>query len=309
MVDVSSLNDNQAKAVCWNCGPLLVLAGPGSGKTRVLTYRIARLLEESDGKHFRVLGVTFTNRAASEMRKRIEELVPNVRHRALLTTFHSFCVDLLRQHGYHIGLRPDFVILPHTEDRIAVLDKAIESVRMQNPGVGYLGEKLLPLISQLLDNCVSVDNAFDMLRGRKLEDAEVLASIYASYRQSMVDNNQLDFGSIIADAVELLERHPHVRRLVQRIYPHVCVDEFQDTNLAQYRILTNLVDPATNNLFVVADDDQVIYQWNGADPERIDSLKKDFNISMIQLPESYRCPPEVLAIANKLISHNLRSRS
>ena len=305
MVDVSSLNDNQAEAVRWDTGPLLVLAGPGSGKTRVLTYRIARLVEESDGKLFKVLGVTFTNRAASEMRQRIEELVPNAHHRVLLTTFHSFCVGILRQHGHHIGLRPDFAILPHAADRIAVLDKTIESVRMRCPGVDYTGEKLLPLVGQLLDDCVSVDGAFGMLQKRNFEDAEVLASIYISYRQSMVEKNQLDFGSIIAGTLELFERNPHVRRLVQRIYPYVCVDEFQDTNLAQYKILTNLVNPATNNLFVVADDDQVIYQWNGADPERIRSLKKDFNISMLQLPKSYRCPPEVITIANKLIGHNL----
>ena len=305
MVDVSSLNDNQAKAVGWDNGPLLVLAGPGSGKTRVLTYRIARLVKESDGQFFRILGVTFTNHAASEMKRRIEELVPDARHRVLLTTFHSFCVDILRQHGHHVGLRPDFVILPQTADRIAVLDKAIESVRMQYPGVDYRGEKLLPLVDQLLNDCVSVDSVFSMLQARNFKEAEALAAIYVSYRRSMVDNNQLDFGSIIADTVTLLERHPHVRRLVQRIYPYVCVDEFQDTNLAQYRILTNLVNPATNNLFVVADDDQVIYQWNGADPERIRLLKKDFDLSTIQLPKSYRCPPEVITIANKLIGHNL----
>lgn len=305
MVDVSSLNCNQTEAVNWENGPLLVLAGPGSGKTRVLTYRIARLVEESDGKSFKVLGVTFTNRAASEMRLRIEELVSESRHRVLLTTFHSFCAGILRQHGHHIGLRPDFVILPHEADRIAVLDKAIESVRVQDPQVDYRGEKLLPLISQLLDDCVSVNSALGVLQARNFEDAGVLASIYVSYRQSMIDNNQLDFGTIITSTLELFEQHPQVKRLVQRIYPYICVDEFQDTNLAQYRTLTNLVNPVTNNLFVVADDDQIIYQWNGADPERIHSLKKDFDISMIQLPESYRCPPEVVTIANKLICHNL----
>lgn len=150
MVDLSSLNANQFQAVHWNEGPLLVLAGPGSGKTRVLTYRIARIIEETAGKHFRILGLTFTNKAAAEMRKRIESLVPNAGERTLLTTFHSFGVGLLRQHGHHIGLRPDFAILPQVIDREAVLDEAIERTRLEHGEVTYRGEQLLPLVARLL---------------------------------------------------------------------------------------------------------------------------------------------------------------
>ena len=305
MVDLSSLNANQLEAVSWTDGPLLVLAGPGSGKTRVLTYRIARIVEDSQGKPFRVLGLTFTNRAASEMTTRIQGLVPNARNRIRLTTFHSFCVDLLRQHGHHIGLRPDFTILPQDVDREAVLDEAIDDVRGDHPEVFHRGQQLLPVVSRLLDNCVSADGALDELSSRNVDNAQALAAIYASYRRLMIENNQLDFGCLIAEALSLLERNPNIRRLINRIYPYVCVDEFQDTNLAQYRILSYLVNPATKNLFVVADDDQIIYQWNGADPKRLTALREDFGVTVLQLPENYRCPPSVVEAANKLIICNL----
>ena len=305
MVDLSMLNANQLEAVSWTDGPLLVLAGPGSGKTRVLTYRIARIVEDSHGKPFRILGLTFTNRAASEMNTRIQGLVPNARNRIRLTTFHSFCVDLLRQHGHHIGLRPDFTILPQDVDREAVLDEAINDVRLEHPEVFHSGQQLLPVVSRLLDNCVSADGALEELSSRNVDNALALAAIYASYRRLMIENNQLDFGCLIAEALGLLERNPNIRRLINRIYTYVCVDEFQDTNLAQYRMLSYLVNPATKNLFVVADDDQIIYQWNGADPKRLHSLREDFGVTVLQLPENYRCPPSVVEAANKLINYNL----
>ena len=305
MVDLTSLNANQLEAVIWAEGPLLVLAGPGSGKTRVLTYRIARILEETRGKPFRILGLTFTNRAASEMRTRIAELVPDVQNRILLTTFHSFCVNLLRQHGHHIGLRPDFTILSQTVDRAAVLNEVIEEMNPDVPEFYNKGEQLLPMVNRLLDNCVSSDEALEELSSRNVHNARDLAAIYANYRRLMIEDNQLDFGCLIAEALDLLERYPNIRRLVNRIYTYVCVDEFQDTNLAQYRILSQLVNPATNNLFVVADDDQIIYQWNGADPKRLRSLREDFGVTVMQLPENYRCPPSVVEAANKLINHNL----
>ena len=305
MVDLSSLNANQFEAVNWTVGPLLVQAGPGSGKTRVLTYRIARMVEESPGKPFRILGLTFTNKAASEMNARIQNLVPNARTRIRLTTFHSFCVELLRQHGHHIGLRPDFTILPQDVDREAVLEEAIEEVRSDHLEVPYRGQQLLPVVNRLLDNCVPVDGAFDDLSSRNADNARALASIYAGYRRLMIENNQMDFPCLIAEALALLEGNPNIRRLINRIYTYVCVDEFQDTNLAQYRILSYLVNPDTKNLFVVADDDQIIYQWNGADPQRLRSLREDFGVSVLQLPENYRCPPSVVEAANKLINHNL----
>ena len=156
------------------------------------------------------------------------------------------------------------------------------------------------MIDRLLDDCVRPEHALAELKERHLDAADEVAAIYSTYRGLMIENNQLDFGSLIAEATGLLEGNASIRRLINRVYPFVCVDEFQDTNLAQYRILSSVVDPTTRNLFVVADDDQIIYQWNGADPRRLRSLNEDFGVTVLQLPENYRCPPQVVNVANKL---------
>ena len=302
MIATTTLNENQLKAVKWEDGPLLVLAGPGSGKTRVLTLRIARMIEETPDKHFKVLGLTFTDKAATEMRKRIEELAPNARERTLLTTFHSFSADLLRQHGHHIGLKPDFTILSQEADRHSLLDEAISEANVGHPN--QAGEKLLPLITRLTENDIAPNDALYFLKKNPFNEPATLASIYHNYRNLMIQRNSLDFSGLIAEALGLLKRQEGICKQFHRIYPHVCVDEFQDTNLSQYKILSYLVNPSTKNLFVVADDDQIIYQWNGASPERLFRLRDDFNMKLNQLPENYRCPPKVVAIANKLIACN-----
>lgn len=301
--ELDSLNDNQRAAVQWSEGPLLVLAGPGSGKTRVLTLRIARILSGSPGKRFRILGLTFTNKAAAEMRTRVEELVGDQTDRALLTTFHSFSADILRQHGNHIGLRPDFAILTQDSDREGVLSDAITTLADRGEDFSSEDIKLLPAIDRLLSECVPVEKATQFFR-----DPEVGARaqvLYTEYRRALISGNRMDFASLILEAHTLLTKHPAVVRQIQTVYPHICVDEFQDTNLAQYHVLRTLVGENPKNLFVVADDDQIIYQWNGASPERLKALQNDFAMAVIQLPANYRCPPEVIACANKLISHNL----
>ena len=302
MMDLSTLNETQMQAVQWGDGPLLVLAGPGSGKTRVLTYRIARLIEATPDKYFKILGLTFTNAAAAEMRQRIAELVPSAGERTLLTTFHSFAADLLRQHGHHIGLKPDFTILSQDADRHSLLDEAIDCAVVEDRNLN--SERLLPLISRMIENDIAPENAQEVLQRGSINEPEALAQVYRNYRALMIERNSLDFVGLIAEALGMLERRDGVRKQVQRIYPYICVDEFQDTNLSQYKILSRLVNAETRNLFVVADDDQIIYQWNGASPERLWSLRSDFSMELLQLPENYRCPPAVVQLANNLISHN-----
>lgn len=301
-IDLSTLNENQRAAVEWQDGPLLVLAGPGSGKTRVLTYRIARLIEASPNKHFKILGLTFTNAAAAEMRQRIASLVPSSDERILLTTFHSFAGDLLRQHGHHIGLRPDFTILVQDADRHSILDEAIERAEYQDGGSS--SERLLPLVTRLIENDVAPSAALQVLEPTSLENPSGIAKVYQCYRALLIERNSLDFPTLIAEALSLLRNQPGVQKQIQRVYPYICVDEFQDTNLIQYQILRKIVRPDTKNLFVVADDDQIIYQWNGASPERLKELQADFEMDLVQLPENYRCPAEVVDLANKLIQHN-----
>lgn len=304
MVDLSRLNERQRAAAEWRDGALLVLAGPGSGKTTVLTSRIARLIESHAADHFRVLGLTFTNKAAAEMRKRIETLVPGASARVLLTTFHSFSGDLLRQHGHFIGLKPDFTILTQEGERIAVLDEAVEAASSLVDVSDYSGERLLPVVNRLLENDIGGDTVPQLIASLPNEHQDVVKAVYSQYKRCLIGANSLDFPSMISEAARVIREFPAVCKQIRRVYRYICVDEFQDTNLAQYSLLRCLVSNESKNLFVVADDDQIIYQWNGASPERLVGLQSDFGMEVIQLPANYRCPPAVIDLANKLISHN-----
>lgn len=308
MIDLSSLNENQREAVLWDKGPLLVLAGPGSGKTKVLTCRIARILEQSAGQHFRILALTFTNKAAAEMRGRVEELIPGQLSRIRLTTFHSYAAELLQQHGNHLSFRPDFQILSNDADREALLDDVLggfhKDLANSLPN-HFKAAQLLPAINRLLEQCIPRDQAEALLQESNVENATLLARVYAGYRDALRRTNSMDFPSLIAETLDLLSQHPFLVKHIRRVYTHILVDEFQDTNHTQYRILSLIAQPNPATLFVVADDDQIIYQWNGANPKRIQALREDFGVYELQLPENYRCPPLVIELANALIEKNL----
>lgn len=308
MIDLSSLNENQREAVLWDKGALLVLAGPGSGKTRVLTSRIARILEQSAGQHFRILALTFTNKAAAEMRGRVEELVPGELGRVRLTTFHSYAAELLQQHGNHLSFRPDFLILSNDADREALLDTVLGQIHKDlaySLPSHFKAAQLLPAVTRLLEQCVPPDQAEILLQQANVENAVPLARVYAAYREALRRTNSLDFPSLIAESLDLLSKFPFLVKHVRKVFKHILVDEFQDTNHSQYQILSLIAQPDPSTLFVVADDDQIIYQWNGASPKRIQALRDDFGVSELQLPENYRCPPLVIEMANALIEKNL----
>jgi DNA helicase II / ATP-dependent DNA helicase PcrA len=308
MINLSLLNENQRAAVLWDAGALLVLAGPGSGKTSVLTYRIARLLEESPKEHFRILALTFTNKAAAEMRGRVEKLVPNALNRVRLTTFHSFAAELLQQHGSHIDLSPNFQILSTDADRIAVLDQVLSTIRKDlslSLPEHFQADQLLPVINKLLEKCVPSAEAQEVLQRSNVEAAIPLSGVYSAYREALRKTNALDFPSLIAETIYLLKRYPSLGIYIRKVYKHILVDEFQDTNSSQYQFLSLIVRPDSSTFFVVADDDQIIYQWNGANPKRLHELRKEFAVTEIQLPENYRCPSVVIKLANSLISQNL----
>ena len=296
------LNENQRLAVKADSRPTLVLAGPGSGKTSVLIWRLARIIEQSQGKHFRVLGLTFTNRAAAEMQERSRELLSAGNERTLLTTFHSFAADILRQHGPHIGVKPDFTVLSQDADREAVLERVIREAETEGLDLDRAEVRLLPLIENLLDKLVPLDEAADHIREPEL--SETIAYLYRGYRQALLEENSLDFATLLCLACELLDQKPMVAEQLRSTYVHVLVDEFQDTSLAQFELLKRLVGKDASNLFVVADDDQIIYQWNGADPRRLEELQTSYGMRTIQLPTNYRCPSPVIDLANKLIAHN-----
>lgn len=295
-----NLNSNQLTAANWNAGALLVLAGPGSGKTATLTARVARLVEESAGESFRILCLTFTRKAAAEMRERLLTLVPDARERILLTTFHSFATDILRQHGSHFGLTPDFEIVEETE-RVRLV-KSVLAKQTDKLTKFVSAEKALTAIDFLLRNVTPDVDVPAMLKDP--ETGRQLQILFSTYKGLLKDQNCLDYGAILYYCEELLRVRPRVAKQLRTVYRYVCVDEFQDTNVAQYRILRALAPEKSANVFIVGDDDQVIYQWNGASPARVKELERHYDLTTIQLPENYRCPPEVVALANVLIAHN-----
>ena len=304
----ANLSAIQKEAADWGVGPLLVLAGPGSGKTRVLTCRIARILDASVQDKFRVLALTFTNKAADEMRNRVESFVPGQQHRLFLGTFHSFCADVLRQHGVHLGINPKFEIYSNDADLQQILNDAVKDAAGQGISVSELDKKTLPIIKRLKSNLVTPENCQSAFKDQDL--ARRIAAIYPAYESQLRKRNALDFESLIYESYRLFNQFPAFAKRYRTVYPYICVDEFQDTNPAQYNLLRALAGDQHRNFFVVADDDQIIYQWNGASHKRIEQFVRDFVPKVIQLPMNYRCPAEVVALANNLIEHNfLRTQS
>ena len=298
MITYDQLNDNQRQAADWTDRPVLVLAGPGSGKTAVLTLRVARLLE--DDENASALALTFTNKAAAEMRERVDELLGERTDRAQLCTFHSFAIDILAQHGSHLGIRPDFLPLSQDEDRLAVLDEVILDLPEVDGDLPADRRNLLRLIDGVFGEGDAGDGASPSLASRH----PWMPRLFRRYCNALVSANRLDFGSLLFFAARLLREKPMVARVVRLGWTHICVDEFQDTNRAQYKLLRLLAPSRDHNLFVVADDDQIIYQWNGASPRRFRDLRADYDVRVIPLPENYRCPPGIVSLANRLIERN-----
>jgi len=296
------LSDIQKQAAEWDEGSLLVLAGPGSGKTRVLTCRIARLLESSPGKNFRILGLTFTNKAADEMRNRIANFVPGQEGRLFLGTFHSFCADVLRQHGTHLGINSNFKIYAQEVELQAVLNDVVDKAKKKSDLITELDKKTLPVIQRLKSQIIAPEKCCDVFRDKEL--GKRVAIIYPLYEAALAKHNALDFNSLILKTHQLFVKFPAFAKRYRTVYPYICVDEFQDTNDAQYKLIRAFTGDQHRNLFVVADDDQIIYQWNGASHKRIEEFVRDYSPSIIQLPMNYRCPPEVITLANNLIRHN-----
>ena len=220
------------------------------------------------------------------MRERVDGLLGERTSRARLHTFHSFSVDILRQHGSHLGLRPDFMLITQDEDRIAILDEILAEFPDYETPLPTDRINLLSLIDRLFaDSYEGFGQAPSLVH-----TPDWLPRLFGSYCDTLLTSNRLDFGSLLHFARRLLENKPSVARVVQVGWTHVCVDEFQDTNKAQYDLLRLIAPDNQHNLFVVGDDDQIIYQWNGANPERLVHLQRDYAMEVIQLPECYRCP-------------------
>jgi DNA helicase-2/ATP-dependent DNA helicase PcrA len=296
------LSPIQQEAAEWDAGPLLVLAGPGSGKTRVLTCRIVRILDASRDKNFRILGLTFTNKAADEMRSRVANYLPGQESRLFLGTFHSFCADVLRQHGTHLHINPNFRIYSQEADLQAVLDEAVIEVKKTSTIVSDFDKKTLPVIQRLKSLLIPPHDCRKRFKDKAF--GERMAVVYPAYEAGLSKHNALDFNSLILKAHQLFTTFPALAKRYRTVYHYICIDEFQDTNHAQYQCIRALTGEQHRNLFVIADDDQIIYQWNGASHKRLQEFLEDYEPQIVQLPTNYRCPPEVVELANNLIRHN-----
>lgn len=299
---LSNLTEIQRRAVDWENGALLVLAGPGSGKTQVLTCRIARLLETSRDKNFRVLALTFTNKAADEMKRRVATFVPGLEERANIGTFHSFCSQVLRQHGVHLGINPDFAIYAIDDDRKAVLEDALVRAAKVGKPVSTADIRYLALIDRMKSRLIRPDAAAGVLSN--VNDAGRIALIYELYEGELRRVNALDFNSLVMEAHRLAETFPAIAERYRRSHPYWLLDEFQDTNNGQYKLLKAFAGESFRNIFAVADDDQIIYQWNGASFKQIQNYQRDFAAEVVQLPTNYRCPPAIVEAANRLVAYN-----
>jgi DNA helicase-2/ATP-dependent DNA helicase PcrA len=294
---IEELNPQQQKAVTVSDGPVLVLAGPGSGKTRVLTHRVAWLVQELDVAPWRIMAVTFTNKAAREMRERLEQLIGPSRSRSLtLGTFHAACARVLRREAEAAGIPRDYAIFD-ADDQLRLVRQAIRDLGLDDKR--YRPQAVHAAISRAKNELVPPETyATGSYYG------EVVKRIYERYQALLAANGGLDFDDLLMVAVHLFDQHPDVLAKYQERYRHVLVDEFQDTNQAQYVLLRQL-SARHHSLFCVADEDQSIYAWRGADYRNIRRLRDDHpDLVTILLERNYRSTQTILDAARAVIRHN-----
>ena len=302
-MDLSTLNEEQLTAVRHGEGPLLLLAGAGSGKTRVITCRIAFLLLQRGVPAEQILAVTFTNKAAREMKERVEELVGRKNVKGMvISTFHSLCVRILKEDIERLGYKKNFSIYG-TADQSRLVRDLIQAHSLD--GRKFDADRVLFLISDAKNRLISPEQFLV----RQHDDYEYLAAeIYPRYQKALKAYNAIDFDDIIMLTVRLFREHPEVLAKYQQRYRYLMVDEYQDTNAAQYLLLRSLA-LVHGNLCVVGDDDQSIYGWRGADLGNILGFEKDFpGTTVIKLEQNYRSTGNILAAANAVIKNNCQRK-
>ncbi|WP_102028764.1 DNA helicase PcrA [Salirhabdus sp. Marseille-P4669] len=296
---VNGMNEQQAKAVQHTEGPLLIMAGAGSGKTRVLTHRIAYLLHEKDVAPHNILAITFTNKAAREMKDRVGRLVGPEGNQIWISTFHSLCVRILRRDIDRIGIDRNFSILD-TTDQLSVIKQSVKELNIDPKK--WDPRMILGKISSAKNQLIDPEQYQKMTTGNFFE--EKIAEVYKLYQKTLRRNHALDFDDLIMDTIHLFERLPEVLQYYQRRFQYIHVDEYQDTNHAQYQLVKMLAN-RYENLCVVGDSDQSIYRWRGADIANILSFEKDYpNARVILLEQNYRSTKRILDAANHVIEKN-----
>lgn len=296
---LDNLNKQQREAVVNTEGPLLILAGAGSGKTRVLTHRIAYLINEKNVHPSNILAITFTNKAAREMKERVQKLLEGS-YDMWVSTFHSACARILRMEIEKLsGYKKNFIIFD-ADDQQKLIKECLKELNYNEKN--FPPKEMLSAISKAKDQLMTPGKFMDRY-GRDFRLKKV-ADIYALYQKKLMANNALDFDDILFKTVELFEYNPDVLQRYQQKFKYIMVDEYQDTNYCQY-MLVNLLAKSHRNLCVVGDDDQSIYSWRGADIGNILNFEKDFpDAKVIKLEQNYRSTQTILDAANCVISNN-----
>jgi DNA helicase-2/ATP-dependent DNA helicase PcrA len=292
---LAGLNPAQREAVGLEGGPALVLAGPGSGKTRVLTHRVAWLIEQ--GIHpYRLMAVTFTNKAAREMRSRIETLLGGRLRGLTIGTFHATCARILRREAEHTPLSPDYLIYD-TDDQLALVKRAVADLGLDDKR--FQPPKVLNSISMAKNELITPD-----IYRADTYFGEVVGRVYERYMRLLIESNAADFDDLLLRAVLLFQEHPDVLGRYQTAYDHILVDEFQDTNSAQYVLVRALADEH-RSIFCVGDEDQSIYRFRGADYRNVMRFRHDFpDARVILLEQNYRSTQTILDAAQEVINQN-----
>jgi DNA helicase-2/ATP-dependent DNA helicase PcrA len=297
---LDDLNPPQREAVTHGDGPLLILAGAGSGKTRVITYRIVHLIRKRGMHPGSILAVTFTNKAANEMRERVERLLRIPLTGLWISTFHSSCVRILRQHIDRLGYKRQFVIYDET-DRHALIKTCMQDLRIDDQH--YQPRAVIARISALKNNLQGPEHYERTAAGYGFDDA--VARTYRLYEERLREANSVDFDDLLMLSVRLFEQHPDVLGCYQGLFRHILIDEYQDTNHAQYR-LVRLLTGKHHNLCVVGDDDQSIYRFRGADITNILNFERDYpDTVIIKLEQNYRSTENILGAASAVVSRNI----
>ena len=298
---LDSLNPQQKEAVTANDGPVLVLAGPGSGKTRVLTQRIAYLIGQKGIRAYQILAVTFTNKAAKEMKERVEDLIgPQFSQGLMLGTFHSVCARILRREVELLPYDSNFVIFD-SKDQESVVKTALRELNIDEKR--YRPRSVHGSISNAKNELIR-PSEYPTTTYRD----EVVKRVYARYQELLIDNNALDFDDLLVITARLLEENPAIREKYAERFQHILVDEFQDTNMAQYTLIKHLAS-VHHNIFVVGDPDQSIYRWRGADYRNVNRFEQDNPETVtILLEQNYRSKQNILDAAMAVIDKNSRRK-
>ncbi len=303
-MDFSSLlNDKQIEAVMHTEGPLLIIAGAGSGKTRVLTYRISYLINEKKINPWNIMAITFTNKAANEMRDRVNAIVGSGAEEVWVSTFHSSCARILRRYIDRIGYSNSFSIYD-TDDSRAVIKDVISEM---NVDIKRFSPKRMQYIISSSKNKLYTSE--EMLNDAASHDDKIIAAIYEEYEKKLFKNNALDFDDLLIKTVELFKKAPEVLYNYQNRFRYIMVDEYQDTNKIQFEFI-DLLARENKNLCVVGDDDQSIYKFRGADIHNILDFEKSFpNAKIVKLEQNYRSTGNILKGANSVIAKNSQRKS